>query len=471
MLCDNEDNEIYDDIENEEKKSKDETKRFCCRTMDMTAANGWIVTGAAMCFYFGTAVSALSIKYIINKRIAGDAYDPDSNSAFVDFTSTLLRSAAGFLAERYNAGFSDYIGRKPLLFFSSFGLIWSRLIVYFAYTPAHFYWAGIVGGIFDSFYFTSLAWLCDFFPTKPGGNRHKKIGIFAGTVGGCAFIAGVPLGLFMIEMVGLRCPLLVAMALAIFTAVILVATDADDTIGTCRDPGKAVHIWGNRYLPINWSEFFLEHFPIGLGSVRIIMSAPRPWDWLGFFMLVSTSSLSVVLLVQYSLVVLHFTPGLTAVTVLMMGLAVAIIPPFLMSKYSPVVIVLYSGLTYTMGLLLLAIAGSMATLFSARVTGTLGIVLFCCGISWAPSYHSILSSQYDESSQGNLYIYNVDTLVFNTKLIELGVVNGLISQLKELGIFPAYAMSLLFSFSLRADSTLARGAAFFVVSNLVRRRW
>ena len=106
----------------------------------------------------------MPLKLLINKRIAGDANEPNSDSAFVDATNIFLYSLMSFLCGRYNSGLSDYIGRKPMLISALAFLILTRIIYINSTSAAGFYIGAIVGGAFDSFYYTGLSWVCDYYP-------------------------------------------------------------------------------------------------------------------------------------------------------------------------------------------------------------------------------------------------------------------------------------------------------------------
>ena len=51
-----------------------------------------------------------------------------------------------------------------MLIFASLITILTRVIYISSNTAAGFYIAGIIGGAFDCFYFSALAWVCDYFP-------------------------------------------------------------------------------------------------------------------------------------------------------------------------------------------------------------------------------------------------------------------------------------------------------------------
>jgi hypothetical protein len=51
-----------------------------------------------------------------------------------------------------------------MLIFAACIAILTRLIYLGSYTPAGFYVAAVIGGGFDCFYFTALAWVCDYYP-------------------------------------------------------------------------------------------------------------------------------------------------------------------------------------------------------------------------------------------------------------------------------------------------------------------
>lgn len=125
--------------------------------------SNWVIFTAFL-NYFAIGITVVPLKLLINKRIAGDADDPNSASAFVDTTNIFLYAFMSFLCGRYMSGLGDYIGRKPLFILSSLNIILTRFIYINSSSSIGFYIGAIVGGSFDCFYYTGLAWICDLNP-------------------------------------------------------------------------------------------------------------------------------------------------------------------------------------------------------------------------------------------------------------------------------------------------------------------
>lgn len=160
---------------------KNEADRECC-----------LIVVISLVYLLAVGLNYIPIKLLINKKIAGDAEHPNSQSVFVDTTSHFVHSLTSFACGRYTSGLGDYTGRKPVLFLSCVAFVVSRIIYLTAETPGQFYFAAIVAALFDCYYFTALAWVCDLFPNAM--HRSKRVGLFTGFAGGFALIIGVPAG-------------------------------------------------------------------------------------------------------------------------------------------------------------------------------------------------------------------------------------------------------------------------------------
>ena len=370
----------------------------CCWKLSLSDANALSVTLISAVYFFSFAVSAMATKYVVNKRIAGDAYDPNSDSAFTDITMTLLRSVAAFIMGRYTCGLGDYLGRKPLLSVSIASFVISRFIFLFARKPTDFYAGSIISGSLDCFFSGTLAWLSDLFPNEV--DRSKYIGRHAGFMAGVAFLFGIPIGLVMIRLGGLSFPLVASIFGGICCFTMLMLTSIDDTKGVRTDPNLSRHIYGNRYFPRNWKGYIVEHFPISVGSWTIIQTARHPCDWLALFLLYTAQAVVAAIFLQYMLVVYDFTPLISGVCLLFAGAAIAFVAPVMMRRYHPIPIILYCGGIFALGCLLLAVSGSGVSLDVARILGVLGTTCLGVGVPFVPSYQVILTNQYDRSSQG-----------------------------------------------------------------------
>lgn len=375
----------------------------CC-TVKYIASKILTMSLIASVYHLSIAISALPIRYIVNQRIAGDALEPNSASAFTDITMTLLRSVSGFLTQRYACGISDYIGRKPVLYFAAIGLCASRVVIYFAMTPLVFYLGSIISGVTDAFYFVTLAWLCDFCTEQD--TRSRYVGYLASSAAGFSLLFGVPLGLFFSSFFGFKFPLILTIGGGLSCVILLILTNTPDKLGI-RTNSEVAKPWGDgRHLPADFKAFFFEHFPISIGSLRIMKQCRRPWIWLSNFLLNITATTLIMLFLQYIIVVFQLTPALTGLCAFVLGILIAIVPGFVMSRFKAIAVVFYGGAVFTTGMLLWAIAGSVQSLVAARAIGICGIFLLGLGAVWAPAYQAVITKEYDASTQGT-YVSNI----------------------------------------------------------------
>lgn len=191
--------------------------------------DGTLIICVTVLYFFSLAITVVPIKLLINERIADHAEDPNSASAFVDATSTFLHAAISFLIGRYSSGLGDFVGRKPVLVVSCALFIVSRVLYLSAYTAERFYLGAVIGGMFDCFYFSALAWLSDVYPVEH--ERSRWVGMYTGIVGGFAFVVGVPTGVVLANRYAPDFPLRLAVILGAICLVATIVLPVDDTIG------------------------------------------------------------------------------------------------------------------------------------------------------------------------------------------------------------------------------------------------
>ena len=86
--------------------------RFLTCFRDINDRKVFLVIVAAVLHFFSVTLTAISLKLLINKRIAGSPEQPNSESALVDTTNIFLHAFMSFLCGRYTSGMGDYVGRK-----------------------------------------------------------------------------------------------------------------------------------------------------------------------------------------------------------------------------------------------------------------------------------------------------------------------------------------------------------------------
>jgi hypothetical protein len=157
------------DEHEDEKKSPTEEKTSSLRCLeccfkDNEDRNAFLIIIASMINFIAIGLTVVPLKLLINQRITGDPTEPNSKSAFVDTTNIFLYAVASFICGRYTSGLGDYVGRKPMLIFSAVITILTRFIYISSKTASGFYIGAVVGGACDCFYFSGIAWICDFYP-------------------------------------------------------------------------------------------------------------------------------------------------------------------------------------------------------------------------------------------------------------------------------------------------------------------
>jgi MFS family permease len=398
MLTSNESPMVLQAAADESEDSQSQVSYLKCCFKDLPDRQTALIIVTAVLYFMGVAITGIPITLLINQRIAGDAEDPNAESAFVSATNSFVHSVLSFIFGRYTSGFGDYVGRKPVLFLSAFCFFASRILYIISYTPAGFYLAGIVGGVFDCYYFSALAWICDVFPE--GSRRSKRIGLFTGVVGGLAFLIGLPLGAVLAEVVDIQAPIKVSMVLSALCMVSLVILPVDDTLGCDSTDGDRIKLSGRRSLPATAIGFIKSHFPISGGSLNLTMAAKYPADWAVNFMMHSTSSLLNLIFIQYALAVYGWSGVQASGAYAFVGISLAVLAPVVMHRYAPIPLAFRTMTLFTIGLWLLSVSGT--GMYGAQFVGMAGVAFIAAGTTWVPSLQTNLLSQYGPEQQGGV---------------------------------------------------------------------
>ena len=311
---------------------------------------------ATACYFLAVGLSALSLIFLVNERIAGDASEPNRQSIFVQTTVIFLNNASSFVFLRYNSGLGDFIGRKPMLVFSSFFMLVTRLLYSQAQKPAHFFVIAIIAGATESFYFSTVAWVCDIIPNH--AERSRYYGIFTGIVGLSAVVFGVPIGAALSIAVSHTAPFFVSAFFSIAAIIVTICNPGCDTLNFDTLEEEYRIITKNRALPKSMTRFIYTHFPISISSFRLCMESKKPMDWLTFGITQWTWNMIPLILVQYLLKVYDWSRAIASVCALAMGLSLGIIVPFLVHFFEPVSLSFYSMCSQALGYLLLSISGT-----------------------------------------------------------------------------------------------------------------
>lgn len=278
---------------------------------------GFIVF-SGMIYFMALAMSVLSVKFTINKQFAGDVDEVNRKSAFVDTTVSFLYAASSLFSAKYCAALSDYLGRRPVNILSCFGNICSRLLYLQAKTPAEYFVGAVVSGIFDSYYFTSLAMISDIYPDR--SVRTKCIGIYNGLLGGTALTIGLPLGIALAFTVGIMVPLKVSIGMNVVCIVMNLLMRVDDLKGVVTDETKIMYIFGRRGLPRQLWPFLVDNFCISSNTWVVFNEAENILDWITHSCVQIAGTVVNILFIPYCLTVLHFTALGAALSILSLGI-------------------------------------------------------------------------------------------------------------------------------------------------------
>lgn len=371
---------------------------FCCCMKQISDRKASLVILAGVLYYFAIGLTSISLSLLINQRIAGNPEEPNSESVLVQSTVVFIHSTTSFIVGRYTSGLGDYIGRKPVLIASSLICVLSRYVYYSAHTAEVFYFAAILSGCLDLFYFSSLAWICDLF--REGPQRSKRVGIFSGTVGGLTLTIAAPLGAVLAKYVSAGFPFVISPLLSLACTVLLIIMPVEDTLGAKKDPSQLFYITSTRAIPSNWKKYLVTHFPVSFGAWEVIKRAKHPLDWLTNFLMHITTSIMLMIFIQYLFVVFNWSAPIASGAVLFVGLCLGVFAPTLLHHYNPIPLAFYAMSFYTLGLTLLSIAGT--GLENIEALGAIGIICLGLGISWVPALQSNLTTQYPADVQGTV---------------------------------------------------------------------
>jgi MFS family permease len=355
---------------------------------------------SAMLYFFSLGLTSISLVFLINRRIAGDPTDPNSSSILVQTTVVFLNNASSFLCLRYNSGLGDYLGRKPILAFSAFALMVTRLCYSFAHKPVHFFIISFFAGATESFFYSTLAWVCDIIPSH--SERSKYYGTFAGIAGMAGIVIGSPVGAALSIAVSPTAPFLASTVFSLLSVAVTILNPCCDTHALeSMSSSEYISISEKRALPKDFCHFFTEHFPISKTTFEIIMQSKKPMDWVTFFVAQWTWALLVLILVQFLLKVYDWSGPLAAFCLLSMGLSLGAFVPCMQNRFEPVSLSFYSMGCQVVGYTLLSISGTGVSGYI--YIGVAGLVFVALGLSWLPCSQSILMSGYEYGMQGQCF--------------------------------------------------------------------
>lgn len=179
----------------------------------------------------------------------------------------------------------------------------------------------------------------------------------------------------------------------------------------------------DRALPQDLKHFLIHYFPVSIGAFKQMKKAENPLDWLTNFLLHTATGVLNLVLIQYSLSVLGFSAIQTAYLALAIGLGLGIFSPLFLHKYSPVPLATYTMAIFSVGVAVLASAGTGAG--SPQILGLTGIAICAIGTPFVPALQANILRQYSQEEQGE--------------------VSGMLGQQNTLSLLPSYILSLGFA--------------------------
>jgi len=443
----------------------------------------WIYLGAFLSFV-SFAMTIVAIVQIINLKIAGGVEIVTAESAKCLLTVQFLTNTTKFLTTKYNTAITDNLGRKPMLIAACLCYIASRIVFLVSETQAGFYIAAVVSGVFDSFYYISIAWVCDIAKVK---ERGRALGLLTGISVGLAFTIGVPVGAVLGQFYSPQVPIIascVFAGLALLTSVYAPADDMRGVLQTVKEKEEEDRMRGSSMSsmstvnvslppplpppppssssstsqfasgtdllkrkitpPEGWTIFFKTHHPFsGLG---LINKAKHPSDWLTNIVCYISQSVLQTIFILYCISVFGWSTVVAGGALCFVGIGIAIASPSLLTLYKENALVSWGLVWQCGGFIMYSIAGIRGENKKLVVVlAIVGCTLFVLGGVWLTAMTTVLTKQYSANEQGS--------------------VTGVFGQQQAFAFLPAYPITLLFAFALEAkDSQKIWPGITFVVN-------
>jgi len=344
----------------------------------------------------------------------------------VTVTAYFLQNAAKLFFCKYITALSDYIGRKPILILSCAAFILSRILVLSATNASLFYVAAICVGSMDVFYAASVAYISDILSSSEEALalRGKAIGVQTGLSVGLGFTIGVPVGAVLQSSYSLQTPFYVAIASSLASVVCCLLIKHSDTTGVVHDDKQ-------RRFPRDWAAFSVAHSPLS-GFSLIRTARDSPLDWLTNYCSQVAQQILQSIFILFVEAALGYSPAQAGEAFAIIGLSIAIFSPLLIGRYEERGLISLGQCGQIVGYLFLSLSGIPDAQLGALAFP--GFLFLAVGSVWMSAMPSILTKQYPPTQYGSVV--------------------GVMAQQTVLAVFPAYPLSLLFSFTMQKDTTI-----------------
>lgn len=399
-----------------------------------------------------SAMITIPVASKVNLSKNGDENETSSEASFVISTAYFLKTAVQFLSVKYVSALSDFVGRKPLIIVNCLATSGAGLMFAMFSSDGMIYVASMLSGLVP-FLSVLNAWICDLVEES---ERAKALSINLGMAVGIGFAVGIQVSAVLTGISGPKLPLYVVSIGSVVMAVVVLFLPVGDTHSSILKAYKILEEHrnvnetetvlikddmtdsssteaSNRRLPANWGLFFYENNPFT--GFSLIWEAKHPEDWCSVFFIQISAQVAITVLLSYCIEVFAWSTSVSGIAMSLFGALIAINAPIWTSRYTEHTLFPATNCVKLFAFTLLAVAGTGIPSNTAVIIGVPGLFLYGCAGFVASVIQAILSQQYGKDRQGEC--------------------SGVISQLMQLAVVPAYGISLIFSF------TLSEGALFY----------
>ena len=440
-------------------------------------------------FFLRLTIPILAVFSKINDINSGDPNKTTSQSSFVFLTFGVLSQITELLFVKYVGSFSDYIGRKPLLFLSS--ILYAIAYAMLASTRDNnvFYLASVISSIVATVP-VNQAWVVDLISEE---SRGKALGIFIGVSVGFAFMIGLPLGAALSTSIGYDGVIWISVIISLFAGFVTIVAPTGDTVSaqvklenresipvestllaTSRESSNPIHggsdqqkhssqptesrrtcgniTWGwfyrnfikDRTFPPSWKDFITKnHFLTGFSIIN--EARTKMTFFLYFWATCGNQVLSMVFL-PYANVVFHWTVAESGYAITFIFFVIAIFNPLMLNYYHEDNLFGVGTLITTIGYLLISVAGTNLNITVRVIVGMFGLLIVAFSGFYFPAVLTMISRQYPEHKQGEAL--------------------AVVSQLEKITSLIVYPTNLTFTAAISKDSKIYWPGVVFFVSGL-----
>ena len=371
-------------------------------------------------------------------------FQVSSRSALVIANITLINSATKFITSKVISGLSDYVGRKPIFLLMYTLTVAGRIVILFANSEKMLYLAPFLIGMCDISIPVSQAWLSDLLEKH---DRGKAFGLLIGLSYGLAFSIGLPLGAIVAQKVSLTSALTIPVVLPIVGAVVLAFSCVPDTFGIRDGSAENDEFVHQRYqprrrrFPPDWIVYLRSQNPFTVFSL-IRKAELNSWDWGTFVFGQAANKIFLSLIILFLQANLALTEIGAGVVLMSVGIGAAVFVPCFLNRYVERPAVMYGACSNVVGYALLAVSAVSGK--QALPMAVVGLMFWTIGCVTLSAIQAIISMQYSADMQGEL--------------------QGGLQQLGEFCFMLAYPVGILFSYTLRSDTSFSFSGIIWCIS-------